>query len=84
MSGYDALESYRPHTEAEKLGTLRVTQFLRDLLEKTIPQLSVRTYREPDIYGRYSAELFVGTNSINEAVKSFIDRNHLAKEELRK
>jgi len=89
LSGYDAPETWRPKTEAERVAGEKVTQFLESLLEKYEGNIVIRS-NKLRIYGRYDGVLLTTDNisddviNINVEVENFISTHNLTKEEVRK
>lgn len=89
LDGFDAPETWRPSTEAERRAGETVTKFLVGLLDKYKDVLYIRTSKDPKIYGRYSATLFVEKSdyreliNINIVVEQFMTEHGLTKEQLK-
>lgn len=83
MIGYDAPETYRPKTEAEKEAGKKVTDFLTNLLDEVKDSLYVES-KKLGIYGRYEGELHYCKDStqisVNKAVLAYMEQEKLTKE----
>ena len=62
---FDAPETYRPKTEAERAGGYKCTEELTRILTMYKDSLYARTSKSPSIYGRYDAELYTRDKSDN-------------------
>jgi micrococcal nuclease len=76
MDGYDAPETWRPKSEAEREAGTKVTQFLTQHIEGK--ELTIVS-KKIDLYNRCIGELFIGEVSVNEEVMKFIVENGLEK-----
>jgi micrococcal nuclease len=82
MMGYDAPETFRPKSDIERKAGLLVKGYLISLLSSG--SFVVRTYKDTDIYGRYSAIIMSedGSNVINEKVVAYMKEQKLTKADL--
>lgn len=88
MEGYDAPETYRPKSEAEKEAGLKVKEKLETLLSNA-DQLYVKSSKTGK-YGRYLATIYsvqpIGgdfkTTDINQEIIEFMADNALTKEDI--
>ena len=88
LEGFDAPETWRPSTEVEREAGKKVTAFLIDLLDVHKDSLYVRTSKDPKMYGRYEATLFIedlnlDLVNVNIAIEQFMGVNGLTKEQLK-
>ena len=60
LKDIDTPELYRPSCEAEKIHAQKAKKFLDDYLMGTAyaGELIIKTFRDPDIYDRYTAVVF--------------------------
>lgn len=88
LDRFDAPETFRPVTEAERQGGMKVSAKLTQLLLENQGNLYLKSKKSADVYARWSAELFYEVSgvliNINDIMMKFIEDNHLTKEELRK
>lgn len=86
LKGFDAPETWRPINKFERAAGKRVTEYLKDLLNTHEGNLCVRTSKDPQIYGRYTAEVFtMETIPVNicALVEKFMVDNAITKEQVR-
>ena len=86
LVNYDAPETWRPKTDAEREAGEIVTAFLTETLERYKENLYIRSCKL-GIYGRYEGQLLTciddQEHDINAEVNEYIIDNHLTKEEVR-
>ena len=88
MMGYDAPETYRPINEIEREAGYKVKEFLMQLVMDHVNNLFVWT-EKADKYGdRWDGYLFYKDQTgqlqeINEQVQTFMETEHLTKDEVR-
>ena len=84
LAGYDAPETWRPKSEAERKAGKRVKQFLEEQIEVHKENLRMTTTKDAGIYGRYTGVLYDPTKSesINTSVFDYIIENKLEKDKL--
>lgn len=88
LDGFDAPETWRPETEAERDAGLKVKEHLEGLLEnpKNKP-LYVRTGKDQGGFGRWIGTFFTLDDgdeiNLNESVVKYMENNNLTKEQFR-
>lgn len=86
LAKYDAPETFRPKTEAERQAGLKVKEYLTSLIEQYKNNLIVQTYKDTDIYGRYSGVLTTSLGGalidLNEEVIKYMVENKFTKKDL--
>lgn len=84
LDDYDAPETWRPQSEAEREAGVRVKEYLEELLADK--ELLLES-RKVDLYNRCDGELFIkcnsGYESVNQKVIAFIGFHNLNKEQFR-
>lgn len=84
LMDYDAPETYRPKNENERLAGLKVKEFLTAQIEKYKNNLIIKTYKDTDIYGRYSGLLTTIEGdceiNINKNIIQYMIENKLTKD----
>jgi len=85
MMGYDAPETFRPINEKEKIAGLKVKDFFESIVTDPNANLIVETFKNTDIYGRYSCILkdIHSPVTINVIMDEYIKTNNFTKEILR-
>ena len=89
LSGFDAPETFRPNSEAERSAGKQVTTHVKSLLTSALStnNLYIKSVGNSDVYGRYLGSLYtfdsndVGVN-INEQIIKFMVENKMTKSDL--
>ena len=88
MAGYDACETFRPHNDLELQAGLKTKDYFASQITLYKDALIVSTYKDTDIYGRYSGTItspsVSGEVNINNNVLDFMVTNHLTKGDILK